>query len=291
MTNFNLITWNIQSCRGCDGVVDPARIVRTCREMADADLLCFQEVARNFPDLAGSRGEDQFALLAAELPGYCLVEGIAVDVRAADGLRRQFGNALFSRLSVLQAFRHLLPFPADPEVPGMQRVAVEAVVQAPWGPVRVTTTHLAYYSSIQRAAQVERLRGLQAEAAGHAQDFVHPQKEGGPFATLPRPASGILTADFNFQPEDPAYARLQAPIGTGASTSTSRYRDSWPIANPGTPHAPTLGVYDKVQWPGDAFCCDYIFVTEDLAPRVEEVVVNRATDASDHQPVLLRLRD
>ena len=286
MATFNLITWNIQSCRGCDGVVDPARIVRTCREMADADVLCFQEVARNFPDLAGSRGEDQFARLAAQLPGYQLVEGIAVDVRAPDGSRRQFGNALFSRLHVLQAFRHLLPFPADPEVPGMQRVAVEAVVQAPWGPVRVTTTHLAYYSAIQRAAQVERLRGLQAEAAGHERDLVHPRKEGGPFATLPRPASGILTADFNFQPEDPSYARLQAPIGTGIPA----YRDSWPIANPGTPHAPTLGVYDKVQWPGDAFCCDFIFVTEDLAPRVQEVVVNVATDASDHQPVLLRLR-
>ena len=289
MGRCSLITWNIQSCRGCDGIADPARIVRACREMADADLLCFQEVARNFPDLAGSRGEDQFGLLAAGLSGYQLVEGIAVDVRAADGSRRQFGNALFSRLPVLQAFRHLLPFPADPEVPGMQRVAVEAVVQAPWGPVRVTTTHLAYYSAIQRSAQVERLRGLQAEAAGHEQDVVHPHKEGGPFATLPRPASGILTADFNFRPEDPSYARLQEPIGRGALTS--RYRDSWPIANPGTPHAPTLGVYDKIQWPGDAFCCDFIFVTEDLAPRVEAVVVNGATDASDHQPVLLRLRD
>ena len=286
MASCNLITWNIQSCRGCDGVVDPARIVHTCREMADADLLCFQEMARNFPDLAGSRGEDQFALLAAQLPGYQLIEGIAVDVRAPDGSRRQFGNALFSRLPVLQAFRHLLPFPADPdpEVPGMQRVAVEAVVQAPWGPVRVTTTHLAYYSSSQRAAQVERLRELQVEAAGHEQDLVHPH--GGPFATLPRPASGILTADFNFRPEDPSYARLQAPIGTGIPA----YRDSWSIAHPGTSHAPTLGVYDKVQWPGDAFCCDFIFVTEDLAPRVEEVVVNGATDASDHQPVLLRLR-
>ena len=287
MPTFNLITWNIQSCRGCDGVVDPARIVRTCREMADADLLCFQELARNFPDLAGSRGEDQFALLAAELPGYQLVEGIGVDACAADGSRRQFGNALFSRLPVLHAFRHLLPFPADPEVPGMQRVAVEAVVQAPWGPVRVTTTHLAYYSSIQRAAQVERLRGLRAEAAGHEQDVVHPHKEGGPFATLPRPASGILTADFNFRPEDPLYARLQAPIRAGASAH--RYRDSWPIVNPGAPHAPTLGVYDKVQWPGDAYCCDFILVTEDLAPRVAEVVVNGATDASDHQPVLLGL--
>ena len=287
MARFSLITWNIQSCRGCDGVVDPARIVDTCREMADADLLCFQEVARNFPDLAESRGEDQFALLAARLPGYQLVEGIAVDVLAADGSRRQFGNALFSRLHVLQAFRHLLPFPADPEVPGMQRVAVEAVVQAPWGPVRVTTTHLAYYSSGQRAAQVERLRALQAEAAGHEQDLVQPRKEGGPFATLPRPASGIVTADFNFRPEDPSYARLQAPIGAGIPA----YRDSWSIAHPGIPHPPTLGVYDKVQWPGDAFCCDFIFVTEDLVPRLDEVVVNGATDASDHQPVLLRLRD
>lgn len=289
MTNFDLITWNIQSCRGCDGVVDPARIARTCREMADADVLCFQEVARNFPDLPGSRGEDQFTLLAAQLSGYRMVEGIAVDTLAADGSRRQFGNVLFSRLPVLQAFRHLLPFPAepDPEAPGMQRVAVEAVVQAPWGPLRVTTTHLAYYSATQRAAQVERLRELQAEAAAHSRDLVHAHKEGGPFATMPRPASGVLAADFNFRPEDPSYARLQAPIGPGAPA----YRDSWSMAHPGSPHTPTLGVYDEKQWPGGSFCCDFIFVTEDLAPRVQEVVVNGATDASDHQPVLLRLRD
>ena len=286
MAQFNLITWNIQSCRGCDGVVAPARIARTCREMSDADMLCFQEVARNFPDLAGSRGEDQFALLAAELPGYTLVEGIAVDTLAPDGTRRQFGNALFSRLPVLQVFRHLLPFPAEPDVPGMQRVAIEAVVQAPWGPLRVTTTHLAYYSSIQRSAQVERLRGLQAEAAGHARDPVQAHKEGGPFQTVPRPVSGVLTADFNFRPEDPLYARVQAPIGEGVPA----YRDSWAIAHPEAPHQATLGVFDKQQWPGDAYCCDFIFVTEDLAPRVSEVAVNGSADASDHQPVLLRLR-
>jgi endonuclease/exonuclease/phosphatase family metal-dependent hydrolase len=32
-------------------------------------------------------------------------------------------------------------------------------------------------------------------------------------------------------------------------------------------------------------------VTEDLAHRVEDVVVNGQTDASDHQPVLLELHD
>jgi endonuclease/exonuclease/phosphatase family metal-dependent hydrolase len=150
----------------------------------------------------------------------------------------------------------------------------------------VTTTHLAYYSAIQRAAQVERLRGLQAEAAGHAQDAAHPHKEGGPFETVPRPASSVLTADFNFRPEDPLYARIQAPIGAAVPA----YRDSWAVAHPGAPHAHTLGVYDKILWPGDSYCCDFIFVTEDLAPRVEAVAVNADTDASDHQPVLLTLR-
>ncbi len=287
MAALNLITWNIQWCRGCDGVVDPARIARVCRETGDADVLCFQEVARNFPGLDGSRGEDQFALLAAALPGFECVEGTAVDVRAPDGSRRQFGNAIFSRLPVVQAFRHLLPFPADPGVPGMQRVAVEAVIQAASGPLRVVTTHLAYYSALQRAAQVERLRELQAEAVGHARDGAQAEKEGGPFATQPRPSSAILTADFNFRPEDPLWARVQAPIGPGVPA----LRDSWPIAHPVRPHAPTLGVYDKEQWPGEAFCCDFIFVTEDLAQRVEDVMVNSKTDASDHQPVLLKLRD
>jgi len=41
---MQLITWNIQWSRGCDGVVDPARIIRVCREMADFDVLCLQEV-------------------------------------------------------------------------------------------------------------------------------------------------------------------------------------------------------------------------------------------------------
>jgi endonuclease/exonuclease/phosphatase family metal-dependent hydrolase len=133
---------------------------------------------------------------------------------------------------------------------------------------------------------MERLRGLQAEAAAHEQDLTHPRKEGGPFQAMPRPGSSVLTSDFNFRPDDPLYARLQAPIGA----SVHVYRDSWGIAHRGDPHAPTLGVHDKAQWPGDAYCCDFIFVTEDIAPRVEEVAVNGATDASDHQPVLLRLR-
>src|SRR5258706_15902722 len=283
---MKLISWNIQWCRGSDGRVDPARIARVAREMADFDVLCLQEVARNYPDLAGSSGEDQYAALAGLFPRYSVVKGVATDVPAPQGERREFGNAIVTRLPVLQVFRHLLPWPADPSVPSMQRSAVEVVLDTRSGPLRVTTTHLEYYSAKQRAAQVEALRELQIEAAGHAAS-PQPGKEGGPFQPVPRPASAILTADFNFRSDDPMHARVQAPLGAGVPA----YRDAWQLRHPGKPHPPTLGVHDKTQWPGPPFACDFVFVTEDIAHRVEDVVVNVDTDASDHQPVLLVLRD
>jgi endonuclease/exonuclease/phosphatase family metal-dependent hydrolase len=83
------------------------------------------------------------------------------------------------------------------------------------------------------------------------------------------------------------HARLQASLGAGVPA----YRDAWELRYPGRPHAPTLGVHDKTQWPEPPFACDFVFVTEDIADRVEDVVVNEVTDASDHQPVLLVLRD
>jgi len=282
----NLISWNVQWCRGCDGRVNPARISKVVKEMADVDVLCLQEVARNFPCLPGSAGENQYETLAGLFPDYTVVKGVAIDVLAPHGDWREFGNALITRLPILQVYRRLLPWPSDPTVPSMQRSAIEVVLETPSGPLRVTTTHLEYYSAKQRAAQVEELLRLQGEAAAHAAE-PQPGKEGGPFQPLPRPASGILTADFNFRPGDPMHARLQARLGAGVPA----YRDAWELCHPGRPHAPTLGVHDKAQWPEPPFACDFVFVTEDLADRVEDVVVNAVTDASDHQPVLLVLRD
>jgi endonuclease/exonuclease/phosphatase family metal-dependent hydrolase len=282
---MKLISWNIQWCRGCDGRVDPTRIGKVAREMADFDVLCLQEVAHNYPDLAGSPGENQYEALAELFPRYTLVKGVATDVPAPQGERREFGNAIVTRLPILQVFRRLLPWPADPSVPSMQRSAVEVVLDTRSGPLRVTTTHLEYYSAKQRAAQVEALRELQIEAAGHAAAPV-PAKEG-PFRTMPRRATAILTADFNFPPDDALHARLRSPLAPGVPA----YRDAWQLFHPGKPHAPTIGVHDKLQWPGAPFACDFIFVTEDLAHRVEDVLVNGETDASDHQPVLLELRD
>jgi len=286
---MKLITWNVQWCRGCDGRVDPARIVRVSREIADFDVLCLQEVAVNFPDLPGSAGEDQVTAIAGVMPAYTPVYGSGVDVRGSDGRRRYFGNVILSRYPVLRAFRHFLPWPFDPEATGMQRVAVEVVVQAPAGPLRILTTHLEYYSGLHRAAQVERLRELHAEASARERPAKDSDDKAsrGPLAWTPRPRSAVLVGDFNFRLDDPLHARLQAPLGNGVPA----FRDAWAIAHPGVAHAPTLGLYDKVQWPGDPYACDFVFVTEDLAARVEGLTVNDKTQASDHQPVLLELAD
>lgn len=284
-----LITWNVQWCRGVDGRVDPSRIVRTCREMADFDVLCLQEVAVNFAALDGSAGEDQVTAIAGVMPAYTPVYGSGIDVAAGDGRRRYFGNVILTRYPIMRAFRHLLPWPFDPGYTGMQRVALETVLETPSGPLRVITTHLEYYSAAQRAAQVERLRELHAEASQRAaRSKDSDEKESrGPFAWQPRPPSAVLAGDFNVRPEDPSHARIQAPF----PGKVPALRDAWQIAHPGVPHEPTLGVYDKVQWPDAPYASDFVFVTEDLADRVQAVTVNGKTQASDHQPVVLELRD
>ena len=282
---MKLVTWNVQWCRGCDGRVDPQRIVDDARAFADFDVLCLQEVAANFETLAGSRGEDQFALLAAALPGFTAVAGVAVDIAAPRGSRRRFGNMILSRLPVRWALRTLLPWPADPAVRSMPRLLLEALVEAPFGPLRVMTTHLEYYSALQRAAQVEALRRRHEEASAQALAGGAGEPDDGPFERQPQTVSAILTGDFNLRPDDPLHERL----GEGyADTRVPALEDVWQRLHPGEPQPPTIGVHDCHQWP-ERFACDFIFASSKLRERVKSVEVDLGTAASDHQPMLVEL--
>jgi endonuclease/exonuclease/phosphatase family metal-dependent hydrolase len=282
-----LISWNVQWCRGVDGRVDPARIVKHAKAIADFDVLCLQDIANNSPHprLGASRGENQFAELARALPGYTPVPGVAVDVPADGGGRRHFGNMILSRLPVGQVFRHLLPYPVDPGINGMPRIALEAVIRATIGEVRVITTHLEYYGTRRRGAQVDALRTIYAEGSGHARlgDIV--DTSGGPFHTRLRPGATVITGDFNFEPDDPLRARMQESFDDG----TPALVDAWDVAQPGKPHPSTNKIYEKEE-PGEPeLHCDFIFVSSDLAPRLQGVRVDQKTQASDHQPVLIEL--
>jgi endonuclease/exonuclease/phosphatase family metal-dependent hydrolase len=282
---MKLITWNIQWGRGADGRVDLDRIVAQARRLADFDVLCLQEVSAGYPELPGGDGGDGFRALAARLGGYAAVAGPAVDAPAPGGGRRTFGNMIFSRWPVGQVWRHLLPWPADPGVKSMQRLLLEATIKTPAGPLRVATTHLEYYSAPQRRAQVERLRELHREAVAHAGSNRPGSAADGPFDALPRGGPAVLSGDFNFRPQSADHARMLAPI----DAATRCWHDAWEVAHPGRPHAPTVGVYDKAQWPEPPFTCDFVFVSDDLAPRVRELRVDDGADGSDHQPVLLEL--
>ena len=282
---MKLITWNIQWGRGADGRVDLDRIVGDARRLADFDVLCLQEVGAGYPQLAGCDGDDQFAALAARLPGFTALAGPATDTPGASGGRRLFGNMVLSRLPVLQVFRHLLPWPADAGLKSMQRMALEATLVTPLGPLRVTTTHLEYYSALQHAAQVERLRELHREAVAQARTARLGNASHGPFEPVPRGAAAVLTGDCNFRPDSAGHARLMAPF----NDATPPYRDAWALTHPGQPHAPTVGLHDKAQWPDAPFTFDFVCVSDDLAPRVRSLHVDAGSAASDHQPVLLEL--
>ena len=276
---MRLLTWNVQWCRGIDGIVDPARIVREARRLADPDVLCLQEVNAGFADLPGSRGEDQAASLTSELRGYELFFAAAVDLPGANGARQRFGNLIASRLPVGRVLRHALPWPPE-KVPSMPRVALEVVVEAPFGALRVITTHLEYYSSAHRTAQIERLREIHSqrnrENAGGEQE--------GPYRSMNAPASALVCGDFNLPPQDPLHARFTEALATGAP----RFVDAWAHLNPGVPHPHTFRVHERKEGQSP-YCCDYIFLTEDLAPQLRSIKVDGANRASDHQPVVVEL--
>jgi endonuclease/exonuclease/phosphatase family metal-dependent hydrolase len=277
---LRIVTWNIQWGLGIDGSVDLRRIVDEAHAIADFDVLCLQEVTDNFSDLKGNGGANQFAELAWLLPDYTAVEGVALDVPDEAGGRRRFGNMILSRLPVAQVLRYTLPWEAAP-TRNMPRLLLEAVVQAPSGPLRVMTTHLEYSSDKLRRAQVEGIR----EAHRSACERVATPREDGPgtYALFPTSASAVLTGDFNMRPDDPVKQRISEPFGNGVPPLL----DAWQVAHGASPHPTSFRLFDQSD--GPPHCCDFMFVTKDLATKIRRVDYNQETQASDHQPVLLEL--
>ena len=173
MTVVRLVTFNVHHGVGVDGRHDLARLTRLLAA-TDADLICLQEVDRHF----GARSEhvDQAAELAGALDREL---AFAPSLEAGDG--GQYGNALLSRLPVLDTAVHRLPGSGEP------RTALRALVRVPDGALTVLTTHLANRSRPERAAQAAVLAGL----AG---------------------ADGVVVGDLNADARAPELAALRARL-------------------------------------------------------------------------------
>lgn len=285
---MKLVTWNTQWCRGLDDRVDVQRIVDGARALADFDVLCLQEIAQGFDTMPGQPA-DQPAQLQALLPGFRIFFGAAVDEFTAGGKRQRFGNLIATRLPVLQVQHHALPWPADAGVRSMPRMCTVVTVQdAALGPVRVMTTHLEYYSKLQRMAQARALRQLHVDACAQAAAPPLPDASGSPFQTKTHTPHTILCGDFNLEASEPEYAVMQAPVPLAGDAAAHTLYDAWPLVHGTAPHAPTFRLFDRTYGP-EPVACDFVFVSECLAAQVHRIEVDGHTRASDHQPVMVEL--
>ena len=290
---MNILTWNVQWCCGMDGLVSVERIVRHALQMGEQsgglDVLCLQEIAVNYPDLQGRPG-DQPAELKALLPGWQIFFGASVDEFTPRGHQR-FGNLIATRLPVLLVQHYLLPMPAEADMRCMQRMcSVVTVDDAALGPVRIMTTHLEYFSARQRMAQAGALRALQMQACALADAPPQPASDGSPYQTKPHTRHAVLCGDFNFEPHEPEYAVLSAPwvVGEEGCLQAGQWRNSWDVLYPGQPQPPTFRLVDRT-WGAEPGACDLIWVSDSLCQRLHTWSVDSATQASDHQPVMLTL--
>ncbi len=284
---MKLITWNTQWCKGLDGVVSPERIVQAARALGDFDVLCLQEISQNYPKLTEDTPQDQPAELARLLPGFEVVFGAAIDEQPQGHRTRQrFGNLIASRLPILQIQHVALPSPVGPvnPHPWMPRQCTVCTVLAEWGPVRVMTTHLEYYSEIQRLAQAQALRNIHQALCDQAQyqPLVAPDEVDTPYQPKPYTTDVVLCGDFNFEPQSQPYEALIS------SNTPHPFHDAWLLNNPKQLHPPTFRLYDDTYGP-DAVSCDFCFLSDSIAPRLKSISVDTATQVSDHQPVMIEV--
>lgn len=285
---IRFISWNIQWGRGADGVVNLSRVADEIRRLGDFDVICLQEVASRFPGLKGGSEEDGIEFFRTAFPDHALVEACAVDREHPGGGRSRFGNVLLSRLPVETIARHRLPSPPDPGRPSMPRSVVEVVLGLPGDRrLRVLTTHLEYYSGRQRSAQIAQLRDIQRDALQWSQVNLHPKDAEGPFARPAWPVAAIVCGDFNCRPGSADWVELQVADG---NDGVPLWQDAWPLCHGDEAHPHSVGLHGA-EWPDHPYCCDFFFVSPAAAAAVAGMGYDASSAASDHQPVLLEMKE
>ena len=264
---MRVVTYNIQYGIGLDGKYDIARI---CDAVADADIICLQEVTCGFIRNAGA---DMPKEIEAQLPNLFSSFHPATDIDMMSGLvegravnrRFQFGNMVLSRWPITAVRGHLLPRTARQDVLNLQRGALEALISTPDGPIRVYSIHLDHISPTERLSQVKAIRAI---ADGYAQTggAITGAKEFG----LP-PSDGdagyLLLGDFNFEPSSDEYEQITADGVSDVCADAP----GWTWVEP-EDRSKTKRL-------------DHIFAGGSLAPKCSSPRIDQEAIGSDHMPL------
>ncbi|KQU73023.1 endonuclease [Aminobacter sp. DSM 101952] len=285
---MKLVTYNTQYGVGRDGRYDLGRIAAA---IEGADIIALQEVTRNF---MRNNMADMVEGLARQLPDYFHVYGVAMDIDFGmvgdDGKpankRLQFGNMVLSRWPIVASRNLLLPRSRRLSRGNLQRSALEALVMAPSGALRVYSVHLDHVNLEERIAQIRHLKErvyaypMEGGAISGAVEYGFPE--------LPSPEEFVLMGDFNMVPGSPEHlvmAGAPDPV-EGAQIVAHHPVDAYALAG---------GVPDgSVSWtdathPEKSRLIDYAFVQAGLAASVRSIRIDKDAQGSDHQPVWLEL--
>jgi endonuclease/exonuclease/phosphatase family metal-dependent hydrolase len=283
---MKLVTYNTQYGVGRDGRFDLERIAK---EVEGADIIALQEVTRNF---ARNGGVDMVEGLAALLPDYFYAFGPAMDLDfgATDSEGRplnkrfQFGNMVLSRWPIVASRNLLLPRTLRFSRGNLQRSALEALVMAPSGPIRIYSVHLDHISVAERTLQIRHLKERAFAYVGEGGAISGSAEYG--FPEPPRPRGFVLMGDFNMDRFSPEYVLMTGEQDDAVLEAGPDPVDVYSLDD-GLPD-------DAVSWVDDAKpetnrLIDYAFVEASLAGRVGKTWIDRDAKGSDHLPVWFEL--
>jgi endonuclease/exonuclease/phosphatase family metal-dependent hydrolase len=285
---MKLVTYNIQYGIGRDGKFDLERIAGS---LEGADIIALQEVTRNF---MRNGGVDLVAELTALMPDYFHVFGPAMDVDfgAVDeagrpvNRRLQFGNMVLSRWPIVSSRNLLLPRSRRFLRGNLQRAALEALIMAPSGALRVYSVHLDHVSHEERLAQIRHLK---------ERVYAYPM-EGGAitgsaeygFPELPCPEEFVLMGDFNMVRGSPEHVLMtgEADGCEGHLIVAHHPVDMFSLGEGIRQGA--VSFLDN-QHPDRNKLIDFAFVHAGLASRAGKVWIDAAAEGSDHLPLWFEL--
>ncbi|MFP6742015.1 MAG: endonuclease/exonuclease/phosphatase family protein [Alphaproteobacteria bacterium] len=287
---MKFVTYNIQYSKGKDGRYELERIADAVR---GADVIALQEVVRHWPD---SDIPDHPARLGELMSDFYWVYGPPTDVDCSapgpDGAiinrRRQFGNMLLARWPIVTSRLLLLPRFRSFGHHNSQLGALEGVIDAPGGPLRVYSVHLNHLNGAERMAQIEFLREKLVAVPREGATWTGPLFGSGE-APPALSEDFVVMGDCNLPPGSPEYRCVvgEADYFYGPVLLGHHWADSWVLA--GHDEADGITWYDEDDSFRSGYRLDYGFVSPGLATKVTAAHIDNDAPGSDHQPYWFEL--
>ena len=271
--------------------VDPARIVAEARRLADFDVLCLQEIADNFPD-PRLRGQPRARTSSRCSPRCCPATRRCRASRSTSPARRRRPPPLRQHDPVAAAGAAGVPPPAA--LAGRSRRARHAAHRRRGGgrgavrrrarrsPRTSSTTRCKQRSGAGRGAARDLRRRPRARARAAIVDETTAARS----TRCLRPAATVISGDFNLEHDDPLHARMAGAVRRRHAAARRRLGRRAPgRAVPGDVQdlrevgARRSGAALRLHLPQRRTC----------VRALRAVRVDRETQASDHQPVMLEL--